>query len=397
MPPYYRGILAGWLVLLAVVTPGCKEDSPIEPSPPPCTYTLSTSSLTFGAAGGSGSVTVSTDASCTWTASAESNWLSISSGASGTGAGVVSVSAALNPATSARTGALRIAGQSVSASQEGQQLPACTYEIAPASAPFGKEGGTGSFAVSTPSHCQWTAASSAAWLVVTAGAQGTGNGTVNYSVSRNSDTTDRGGAIAVADRVFSVTQPGDIDACQYSVAPVEFSPCMSFPGQLMSTITTQPGCPWTASPDVSWITLTNGQSGSGSGAISFNVLDNWDPPRLGIVMVRWPTPTQGQNLRISQAGCYYAVSNDAFSFTSAGGTATFDVLQISEPNTCGGPLQNACLWTAQSDASWITVTTSMPRRGDERVSFSVAPNGGAARTGTIVVRDKVVRITQAGG
>ena len=397
MPLCSRGLLAGWLVLFAVVTAGCEKDSPTEPSPPPCTYTLSTSSLTFGAAGGSGSVTVSTETSCSWTASAESNWLSISSGANGTGAGVVNVSAALNPATSARTGALRIAGQSVSASQEGQPLPECTYEISPVSAPVGKEGGTGNFAVNTPSHCPWSAASSASWLVVTAGAQGTGNGTVNYSVGRNTDTTDRSAEIAVADRVFSVTQPGDIDACQYSVAPVEFSPCMSVSGLLMSTITTQPGCPWTASPDVSWISLTNGQSGSGSGAISFDVSDNWDPPRLGILKVRWPTPTQGQNLRISQAGCYYAVSNATFSFTSAGGSATFDVIQQSEPNTCGGPLQNACLWTAQSDAPWITVTTSMPRRGDERVSFSVAPNGGASRTGTIVVRDKVVRITQAGG
>jgi hypothetical protein len=73
------------------------------------------------------------------------------------------------------------------------------------------------------------------------------------------------------------------------------------------------------------------------------------------------------------------------------------VLQQSEPLTCGGATQDRCVWTAKSDASWITVTTSMPQMGDNPVSFTVAANTDtSARTGTIAVRDKVVRITQAG-
>ena len=60
-------------------------------------------------------------------------------------------------------------------------------------------------------------------------------------------------------------------------------------------------------------------------------------------------------------------------------------------------MQNACVWTAVSDDRWITVLSDMPRSGDDRVSFSVAPNQAAApRTGTIRVRDKTVRISQAG-
>ena len=45
----------------------------------------------------------------------------------------------------------------------------------------------------------------------------------------------------------------------------------------------------------------------------------------------------------------------------------------------------------------VTVTSNMPRSGDNPVAFSVAPNDNtSARTGTIVVRDQVVTITQAG-
>ena len=125
--------------------------------------------------------------------------------------------------------------------------------------------------------------------------------------------------------------------------------------------------------------------------------ENYDAPRDGIVLVRWPTPTAGQNVRVAQAGCLYAVTRSTFSFTAAPGTGTFDVLQQAQPNTCGGATQDRCLWSAVSDVPWITITSSMPRQGDNPVAFSIAANDGtAARTGRITVRDKVVTITQAG-
>lgn len=114
-------------------------------------------------------------------------------------------------------------------------------------------------------------------------------------------------------------------------------------------------------------------------------------------MVRWPTPTAGQNIRVAQAGCSYAVSLNAFDFASSGGSGTFDVIQQSDPIACGGATQDRCVWTAQSDVPWITITGSMPRAGDDRVSFTVATNDGtASREGRISLRDKVVVITQAG-
>jgi hypothetical protein len=168
-------------------------------------------------------------------------------------------------------------------------------------------------------------------------------------------------------------------------------------GSVTATVVTQPFCPWTATSNASWLSVSSGPSGSGPGVIDFTFPDNYDAPREGIVMVRWPTPTAGQNIHVAQAGCRYAVTRSAFSVVAAGGSGTFDVLQESDPNTCGGPTQDRCVWTARSDVSWISVTTSMPRSGDNPVTFLVANNEGtAARTGTITVRDQVVIITQAG-
>ena len=72
-------------------------------------------------------------------------------------------------------------------------------------------------------------------------------------------------------------------------------------------------------------------------------------------------------------------------FTSAGGTGSIAVA-----------IPAGCTWTAQSQAPWITITSSMPRAGDNPVAFVVAANSGPARTGRITVRDRVVVITQAG-
>jgi hypothetical protein len=166
---------------------------------------------------------------------------------------------------------------------------------------------------------------------------------------------------------------------------------------MTATVPTQASCTWTATTTASWIDIIEGQSGTGPGVVSFQVSDNWDPPRQGIVEVRWPTVTAGQNLSVLQAGCYYAVSTNNINLPVGGGVGHFDVIQQSDPNTCGGLQQNACLWTAVSNASWITITTSMPKVGDDRVNFTVAPNNtGVSRSGTITVRDKTVTVIQAG-
>ena len=381
------------LVIAAAFGSGC--GGPEEPTPLPCTFNVTVSPAAFGAAGGTGSATITTGTGCSWNARAESGWLAITGNASGSGGGVVTFAVAANTEPAARGGALTIAGQSLSIQQEAAAI-ACAFTIAPLSAALGKDGGTGSVAVGTSPSCGWTAISEDPWLSVIDGGTGTGSGTVTYGVARNSQVGARTGTIRIAGQAFRMSQSGDTGACTYSVAPVELSACM-WSTELASEIVTQGGCPWTAEAGASWIAMTAGASGSGPGTVRFRLSDNWDAPRNAVVMVRWPTPTAGQNLQIAQAGCHYAVSHDTFSMLAAGGNESFDVLQQSEPYTCGGPQQNACVWTAISDAAWITVTSGMPRSGDDRVSFSVAPNPGTApRSGTIRVRDKVVRISQAG-
>jgi hypothetical protein len=384
------------LLMLAVVSIACGSKSPSEPAPTPCAYALSPSSLSFDASGGSGSVTVTTAANCAWTAASDRAWMSITGGTGSTGTGVVTVTVNANTGTPSRGGTLTIAGQAVAVTQAGAAA-ACTYEIAPASAAFNKDGGSGSITVTAPGGCAWTAAAGDGWIAVTLPAAApAGNGTVLFTVARNTQLGARSGAITVAGRRFDVTQSGDAGLCEYSVSPVELSPCMAA-SQITTSIVTEATCPWTVAPDAGWMTVAGGTSGTGSATIRVNVLENWEAPRSGVLMVRWPTPTAGQNVRVSQAGCRYAVSVSDIAVAAAGGGARFDVYQQSDPYTCGGPLQNGCLWAAQSDVAWIVVNTTMPQMGDNPVSLTIAANeGSAARVGNVRVRDKIVRVTQAG-
>jgi hypothetical protein len=396
MCPFRRFACAAIVAAASLFGTTCgHHSSPAAPTD--CTATVTPDHFTFDAAGGNGSVTVTLPSTCRWIAQSTASWLQVTLGPPRTGSGTVALAVSANAGEQDRIATATNAGQTVAGTHHGvaPQPPArCTYTIAPETASYDWLGGTGTIAVTAPATCAWTAAVQTSWLSFSGASQGSGAGTLSYRVDTNPSTGTRSGAISVADKTMTVTETGNLAACTYAVTPVEFTPCMAAV-ELSATLNTQTSCPWTAAPNANWMTLLSDAAGTGSALIRFSIGSNYDAPRSGVLQVRWPTPSAGQNLHVAQAGCHYAVSVDTIAVPAAGGTFGFNVYQESEPNTCGGPLQDACVWSAVADASWVTITSSMPRRGDDRVSLTVASNSGAARTSNIVVRDHVVRVTQA--
>jgi hypothetical protein len=88
--------------------------------------------------------------------------------------------------------------------------PTCNYSISPTSQSFAATGGTNSVSVSTSNSCNWTAVSNANWISITSGANGTGNGTVKYSVTNNSSSSSRSATLTIATKTFTVTQAGSV-------------------------------------------------------------------------------------------------------------------------------------------------------------------------------------------
>jgi C1A family cysteine protease len=84
----------------------------------------------------------------------------------------------------------------------------CSYSVTPSSKSLGQPAGSGSVTVTTQGGCAWTAVSNAGWITVTSGASGTGNGTVDYSVTANAGAKARSGTLTIAGKTFTVTQAG---------------------------------------------------------------------------------------------------------------------------------------------------------------------------------------------
>ena len=70
---------------------------------------------------------------------------------------------------------------------------------------FPASGGTGSISLSGMAACAWTAVSNS-FIIITSGGSGSGDGTVQFSVPANGDSTIRNGTITVAGQTFTVYQ-----------------------------------------------------------------------------------------------------------------------------------------------------------------------------------------------
>lgn len=174
-------------------------------SPVACAYALGATSTTLAAGGGTGSVAVNTANTCSWSATSNVPWVTLTGSASGTGNGSVAFTVAAN-AGAARNGTLTVAGLTFTITQAAA-VPVCAYSLTPAARTVDSNATTGTFTVSTTAGCAWTAVvtPTSEWLTVTAGASGSGNGTVTYRVDRNRGAT-RTATVQVMTQGFRLTQ-----------------------------------------------------------------------------------------------------------------------------------------------------------------------------------------------
>ena len=84
----------------------------------------------------------------------------------------------------------------------------CSYSLSQTSQNVVQAGASHSVNVTTTSECTWTAVSNVSWLQFTGSTNGTGNGTINYSVDANPNAVSRTGQITIGGQTLTVTQYG---------------------------------------------------------------------------------------------------------------------------------------------------------------------------------------------
>lgn len=170
-----------------------------------------------------------------------------------------------------------------------------TIAINPSSASYSSDLTASSIAVTAAaSSCAWKAHSNAAWIIVADdNVQKTGNGTVNYIVSRNTMPFERTGNILIGSEIFKVTQA----ACPCPALSITTpSPPQGRVGQAYS--------------------LTISASG-GSGTLTYSLSSGTLPPGLSLnanTGVISGTPTSGgiwDNIRVRVADTCYSGAQTA--------------------------------------------------------------------------------------
>lgn len=385
----------------SLVSSACQSSATnvVGPSGGKCAISLPSSLPAIDPDGGSGTLTIDVAAECVWSASSAADWIAITSNTTGQGSGAISYTASANPTASMRRGAVVVAERRLELVQPGAP---CRNTLTPEAATLADEGGEQVVSVNTIEGCRWSAASDVEWISVVGAQTGVGAGTVRFRVDDNSGPA-RTGTLTIADRKFMVHQeaaesgsaqpglpgtapapgpgPGSGPVCSFGISSTSQS-VTALGGVASVSVTAGDGCTWTASSQASWITLVSGTTGAGNGTVAMNVAINTGGQRTGTITVA------GQVHTIIQAAplalCSYTLNSSTASVGTAGGTVDVGV-------TTGA----GCNWTAASQVSWITMTTAAGT-GSGVSRFTVAPNSGGQRSGTVTIAGQTFTVSQAG-
>jgi hypothetical protein len=299
---------------------------------------------------------------------------------------------------------------SASTNLVGPTTSKCQLALSSAAKSFPSAGGNGSVTVTVDRECSWTATTDTTWLSLGSPASGQGNATLSFSVAPNPAATARSALIQVNDQRVQVAE--DAAPCRFQIDPTSDSVGASG-GSGSVTVSTIPGCSWSASSGADWVTLQGG-GGTGSGRVGFAVASNSGAGRTATLSVA------GQPFALAQASgivapdpapppaptppapappppmpppppppapCQYAVSPTATTLPPAGGNLTVSVTAAA-----------GCAWTASSHVNWLTIASGNGSgNGNGSVTIAAAPNPTTnSRTGTVTVAGHTVTLTQEG-
>lgn len=349
------------------------------------TPTLNVSPLNQNVTSVAGTTTFSVVSNSYWTVTSDQTWCTAT--ASGTGNGAITANYTQNPITISRVATLTVTVSgltpiNVTVTQAGS---APSLAVTPNNQNVPAPAGNTTFTVT--STASWTATSDQTWCTVTP--SGTGSGTITADYLENTAITVRIATITVAatglpSQVVTVTQAGATPTL--SVYPSNQN--VTAPaGSTDFTITTNSS--WTATSDAAWCTVTS--TGMGNGTIVANYLENTAVgSRIAEITVSVPGLTP-KTVNVTQAGVAPTLNVTPLNrdVTYPAGTTTFTISSNSA-------------WTAESDASWCTVTPTGTGSGELTATYAENPPTAASRTANILVEvagiaPQTVTVTQAEG
>lgn len=145
-------------------------------------------------------------------------------------------------------------------------------------------------------------------------------------------------------------------------------------------IATAPNCAWTASSSAPWLRINAGAFSFGPGSLELRADSNLATVTRSATI----TLSGGQSFTVIQQAAPLAVQPVTLSIPAVGDSRTLTVT-TALPST---------IWTATPNVPWITISSGVTGVGSGTISYQVAANPGAARSGLIRVNNINVSILQ---
>ncbi|HEX8195621.1 MAG TPA: BACON domain-containing carbohydrate-binding protein [Pyrinomonadaceae bacterium] len=341
-----------------------------------CTYTLNPNSTLVTGGSGTAGFNVTTQSGCAWTANTfNSDWITITSGSSGVGNGTVNFSYTINTLNERRFGSIKVADQTFTLAQDR------FCNLANMNSFAGASSNGGLVTVSHLINCTFTVTTDSSWITIPRPLDGPSFG-VSFRVNPNPGPA-RTGTVTVKilnstspeeTKTITVTQAG---SCINSLSSIGINIGGSGGNNFGVSVSAPVNCSWEATTESSWIQITR-SAGSGNGEITFTVAPNTVQARTGTIIINGQTFTVNQ----TTAECTYSLSPTSIQAGAAGGDTGFNITT-----------ETGCNWTAASNVNWITVSNTTGN-GSGRVNYSVQPNSGQARTGTITAGNQIFTVNQ---
>ncbi|MEZ5355047.1 MAG: BACON domain-containing carbohydrate-binding protein [Bryobacteraceae bacterium] len=356
-----------------------------------CSYTYTPQSANLANAAGAASVSVAAPAQCEWFANSYEDWITITSGPSGSGTGTVTYTFTTNPNPTPRYGRIYLGGGTFEIVQAGQP---CPVTLTPSGS---NTAAGGTLAVSASLGCAWTASSDAPWILVTAGASGTGSGSVTFKLLPNASPSGRSGAITVAGQAFTITQ-GPV--CPNTATPSAVNVGSNGgPGSVHITA----GCAWYAVSNVAWITTA--ASGNGNGDLAYTVQPNTSTsPRTGTLTTGGATITvnQAESTGIPTVGVPNPSAGSgmartfAFPFSDENGAFDLAVLNVLINSAIDG--RNACYlaYVPSGGGGTVFLVNNAGDAGGPFAGSLTIPGGGSIANGQCTIHGTGSSATMSG-
>jgi len=414
----------------------------------PIVITLSGSSTQADPSGGTGSFGVSiTPATQSWEAGTTNSWIHITSGATGSGTGTVGFSVDMNQSPTSRTGTITVSSGGATHTYtitQGGTLP--TLAITKTRDPGTFLAGTGQNYTITVRNTGsvptagtltvtdvvppgmttiltvspgWTCSipNQTVTCISTTPIPPGGSSTITIGVLVTSDPAFWNGSSNIFPTNTATVQGGGTASGQSAISPkahiayVDVTPSSPLNGdhvvldQGAQTATFQVNTgsqvQWSATTNdlgvsgfwgfflgssPGWLTITSGGSGDGPGTVTYQVSANTDANgRDAIIWILGSDGSLQYRLKIHQAGnpvCPPITATPSkFEFDKNGGKGLVTIGGVGP--TCG--------WFANTTSDWISLAhpvgdgSSVDQGTGPNLNFSVAPDTGAARTGTITI------------